>query len=619
MLQIQALRIQGFKSFRTEQAFDFKSKACPGFYFITGENQVDVELGANGVGKSNFSDSICFAFFGKTSSGLKASNVQNWAKTEPCRVSVEFSINSISYIIERTWSPNTLNLYKGLVQVAVTQEQIDELIGINYTTFCYSVLISQFSAKFFDLQPIEKLELFTDVLELNKWIIYSEKAKTLSKEYELDMRVLEKDQANKEGKLQILKQTNYQKELNQWELHRQDKLKNVENAYIGLQSYIEEVKTKILNNDRKMLVFNETLNSLNTDLTDSKQQVQAVKNELNELSLNLREVSNQKNVYLRNFNKIKNLQNSNCPTCNQMVSNTYMGSVEIEYSKLIQDLEEQEKTFNTSIAGVLKRIKDHTTVQDSIQGQIKTITSSNTQLQQENSKAKVNLEWSISQLNTLENEQHTLLKEANPFLNLESKLQHKLNLYTRMTEYLSQDHQILKSDLKVCNYWEKGFKEIRLMILEEVLQEFEVLININLKKLGMNSWKVKLEIQTETKSGGVRKGFIVKVSSPINTELVPFECWSGGEGQRLRLAGTMALMDLINNKSPNQWSIEFWDESSTWLSSRGVEDLLECLKTRSMSLNKQVFIIDHRDFNTYGGFTDTIKLIKTKKGSVIED
>ena len=97
MLQIQKLTIQGFKSFISPQTIDFTFQLIPCFVFLTGENQVDVRLGANGVGKSSLFDALTWVLYGKTPIGLRASNIQNWKEKEPCIVSLEFTIKDKNY------------------------------------------------------------------------------------------------------------------------------------------------------------------------------------------------------------------------------------------------------------------------------------------------------------------------------------------------------------------------------------------------------------------------------------------------------------------------------------------------------------------------------------------
>jgi energy-coupling factor transporter ATP-binding protein EcfA2 len=99
---------------------------------------------------------------------------------------------------------------------------------------------------------------------------------------------------------------------------------------------------------------------------------------------------------------------------------------------------------------------------------------------------------------------------------------------------------------------------------------------------------------------------------------VPFDVWSGGEGQRLRLAGTLGLIDFIENYNNVAFDIEVYDEPTTWLSNVGISNLLEALAERAEVLNRRILVVDHRDLASMGEFTNTVNVIKDDNGTHIE-
>ena len=155
------------------------------------------------------------------------------------------------------------------------------------------------------------------------------------------------------------------------------------------------------------------------------------------------------------------------------------------------------------------------------------------------------------------------------------------------------------------------------MLTAEALDELEVEVNNNLQNLGMNNWKVKLSIDSETKAGNLKRGFSMYVKSPVNEELVPFDCWSGGEGQRIRIATTLGLSDFIESRRGTNWNILVLDEPTQFLSEQGISDLLKMLRDKAKDKDISIFLIDHRDLNTYGLFSGKLEVVKTDKGSVI--
>jgi DNA repair exonuclease SbcCD ATPase subunit len=107
------------------------------------------------------------------------------------------------------------------------------------------------------------------------------------------------------------------------------------------------------------------------------------------------------------------------------------------------------------------------------------------------------------------------------------------------------------------------------------------------------------------------------VQSPSNKQQVPFEVWSGGESQRLRLAAQMGLSNLIRSTSGTTLNLEVWDEPSQFISAGGVEDLLDSLRNRATQEKRQVWVVDHRTLG-YSDFDNIITVCKNLDGSYIK-
>ena len=174
--------------------------------------------------------------------------------------------------------------------------------------------------------------------------------------------------------------------------------------------------------------------------------------------------------------------------------------------------------------------------------------------------------------------------------------------------------KILSNDYEAINFWSSGFKRIRLFVIEETLKQLEIEINNSLTSLGLVDWKLLLDIERENKSGSVTKGFSVLVSNSENKKPVRFESWSGGETQRLRLAGDLGLANLIMERTGFINKIEFIDEPCEYLSREGINDLLESLHERAINEDKKIFLADHNILE-FGDFEGTLSIIKDKSGS----
>jgi DNA repair exonuclease SbcCD ATPase subunit len=206
---------------------------------------------------------------------------------------------------------------------------------------------------------------------------------------------------------------------------------------------------------------------------------------------------------------------------------------------------------------------------------------------------------------------------VNPYVKLIKENKSKVNLLKRALKYEKEALIETTRLFEAYKYWTKGFKEIKLMLTSEALQEFEIQINNSLSKLGLNDWEIKLDIDSETKAGTIRKGFNVLINSPYNDKAVPFECWSGGEGQRLRLATTLGFIDFIKNRRGSSCDILVFDEPTQFLSEQGIDDLISALREKAKEDKLKLFLIDHRALNTFGGFSGIITVTKNDNGSNI--
>ena len=199
-------------------------------------------------------------------------------------------------------------------------------------------------------------------------------------------------------------------------------------------------------------------------------------------------------------------------------------------------------------------------------------------------------------------------------------IESKLTQHDKLTKEIATGTQKL-NDLNAQHaaaiYWVAGFKRVRLFIIEETLKALEMEVNSSLTSLGLVDWQIEFDVERENKSGGVTKGFVVFVRSPDHPEPVRFESWSGGETQRLQLAGDLGLANLIMQQAGLVSTIEMLDEPSEHLSTEGVMDLVETLAQRAIHDDKRILLVDHRTID-FSGFTDTINIIKTEDGSAFE-
>ncbi len=605
---IKSIDIEGFKSYTKKQTLDFTK--YDKLIFVTGENKIEPELSANGVGKSSLFEAVSWVLFGKTSTNLKAGDVKNWDTNRPCEVTLSFEKNGTTYTLCRTWNPNTL-LLNGEV---VSQTDLEILIGLNFESFSYSVFISQFGEKFVDFTPSEKMKVFSQIMgkSLTMWDKFSEVSKAKKEDLNDELVKLQLNCSKKSGEISALEGLNYDTLISEFEEEREIELEK-------LNSEIE----KLLKTTTPIHTAKELLEDINITISNLKEKLVSEQDNLSlindKINTHKSTITNFEFVLKNNTKTIKQLStlDSICPICLQKTNKELLDEAISNLNKENTQLKQEVSTTQTHLGLLNTEYQSCKAIIVDLEKQINTKQSE-----------LVNISKKLTELEVLEKNINTnivrlkqnildLIDAPNPYI--KQKQENSRNIDILRQELLQLENTLLsiKDDFEIYKYWVTGFKEIKLLLTAEALLEFEIEVNNNLQKLGLRDWKVKLDIDSETKSGTVKKGFTVLVQSPLNKSLVPFECWSGGEAQRLRLAISLGLVDFVRNRSIEPCNILIMDEPTQFLSDTGIDDLLIALRDKAMSDGISIFLIDHRNLKTSGVFENMINLIKDENGTII--
>jgi DNA repair exonuclease SbcCD ATPase subunit len=182
--------------------------------------------------------------------------------------------------------------------------------------------------------------------------------------------------------------------------------------------------------------------------------------------------------------------------------------------------------------------------------------------------------------------------------------------------FLTNKQELAAVEQQRYEYWVKGFRDLRLWLMDSALSELEMRINSGLIALGLERWGINLAIERENKSGGITRGFTTQVHSPESAGDTPWRSWGGGVTQRLKIAGEIGVSKLIQDRKGIDCGIEVWDEPTAHLSDHGVQDLLIHLQERSREEKKQIWVTDHRVFDF--AFDGGLLVEKSSSGSSIK-
>lgn len=610
------LTLHNFKSFAGDHEFNLDRPH--GLYFLKGDNKSEPRLGANGAGKSTIWDALFWTLYGKTLRGLKASNVRTWWLSGCCETAVDFVKDDIDYRIARSWNPNALILIQqGGPPRTVTQDELEELLGLGPDEFENSFIIGQFSQMFFDLAPAPKLALFSDIMGLQYWMDCSADASIQVKKLDQDVHEIELEISSLDGRLE---QAEEALETSR-RLHLEFK-KLTASSLLEQQDCLEQSLVNLTTSKEHLGKHTSTLSGYEKTITGLEKQIEKLMHEKQIQGDQLHIAQNKKNsadVKLEGIEndlcKFDGVQDT-CPFCKQTVSKTHIrkevaklqkrkDKLDAEHDKYIA----QEDDYKQILAKTRDDLMD---LNDEIKPQRRKLITARETVQE----IKLDVQRDESDIDKHKENIKRIKAEKNPY---RDQIDSDMKVIAGLKKSRKESNEELKdtlTDLEGTKFWVRGFKDLRLFLVEEALLMLEVEVNNCLIQLGLINWEVKFDVERETKSGTVSKGFQVLIRSPDNDDLVPWEAWSGGEGQRLRLGGTMGLANLILQRKGITSNLQIWDEPSQHLSTEGLEDLVDLLAQRAQTLNQQIFLVDHASYD-YGGFEAVFCVEKGRDGSQI--
>lgn len=609
-LHFNSMVIDRFRSFLEPASFFFDD-GQPGLFFLKGKNKVSPALGSNGAGKSSVFDAFLWCLYGKTVQGLRNPDIIPWTGKGTTSVKIEFMFDGNAHSICRTASPNLIEIDGK----EASQEGIDKLLQLPFEIVPYTIILGQSQPLFFDLSPKAKLDLFMSVLNLERWEQRSQHAQEKVGELtstidrlsgSIDALKLEQDKI-------FVDVQNLKKLSKEWEDQRSQKLALQQKERATLEKQIASVMGK---RDTADLQLDEAL----TELKHIKPRLELARLESNKLCVKISVAQREQSVaaaeQTRLLKLIQDLDNNEvCPTCQQpLKSHAQIKKLKEGFQKQIVALADPkaDKQLENDIAALHVLDTEIVGLQKSLKS-----------FEDKESKARIVLEELDPKITVWQ-------AQIKAFDTLKQGQQDANNPYTDQIQELRRRSERNQSDLRKSEdavttlqrkcertrFWVKGFKEIRLYIIEEVLQELEITTNAMCEEFGLLGFSVCYDVERETKSGTISRGLNVVVLSPNNKEAVKWECWSGGEGQRLRIIGALALSSVLLNHAGVAVDLEVLDEPTESLSVEGVHDLVDFLSQRARNQKKNIWFVDHHTVES-AKFDQVVTVTKDKQGSHI--
>lgn len=612
------LKLRRFRSFTSEVRFVFPQ--APGLYFMHGDNQVEPRLEGNGAGKSSLWEALCWCLSGKTSRGIKAGDAANWDEGKGCSVAFtfdwEFDGTWMQYTVERTWSPNSWTLTNAFGDrhdlVSDGDSPLAAMLRLKFESFLHSIFLAQAQPFFLDLKPEPKAALFSEIMDLDHWLDLSRKAGQSASAQDEENRKTEQIIAGLEGKRSSIDVSQLEEQADRWEASRRQRLDELADEHARLLADYRRVKGR-----RGEATSLEQARVEVSRLRDAVQEARQVEVERR------READSARRHKLGTDSELSRCQHlvdhaslDYCKSCERPIPKEHRATT---LRRAEDELDEAKREAASAEAEFHQTMNRHAAAVEAVTktiDKLRDAEASVQDLEREQERIGRDLAFIDRSLDEVEDRSERVEAEANPYTALID--QQAVTLH-RIERELREEERRLSSGretYELRSAWVRWFKEIRLEQIGEALTELEIEVNSALASLGLLDWALHFEVDDLRRSGSVSRGFTVFVQSPHNSRPVPWESWSGGESQRLRIAAQQGLGDLIRARTGVTLNLEVWDEPTQWLSPQGVTDLLDSLRDRARREGRQIWVVDHRSLG-YGAFDGVVKITKTEEGSYI--
>lgn len=599
-LEFTRLIIRDFKEYRGKHVLDLAAMGF-GVHYIRGENRVDA-LGSNGAGKSTLWDAFLWCLTGRTVRGLRGTDVRTWGGSEPAMCRIDFFCDDEAHWVKRSTAKNGLWLDGKLV----SQDEIDRLVGLTIINIPHTVLLGQKRDLFFDLKPQAKLELLSETLQLDKWDVRSTRAKD-------KVRELEGRQGAIAGRRLLLNE-----QLNELlDLIEKVKRKSVEwedehAAANDKRETQRETLTKALAKaTAEAGPLDLAYDSAETELRAARKDYTKKSAERDALVDDIAKAKTKAAARKHEYDDLKELAESGtCPTCGQSIEKHVRVASDARHalkeakhkaavaSDLVIVAQTKLELFEKVRTRVLQSLDAFAEKSDAAKDGLDRLTARIAEIKQQ-----------IAVLRAESAEQQ------NPYA--EQLEQGRTTVKRLRREIVEHSEQWDKLERRIVRtkYWVNGFKQVRLYLLQETLEELQEVTQNLLPEFALGGWSVEYDIERETKAGTVSTGLSVKILKPGMSKGVRWEAWSGGEGQRLLIVGAIALSEVLLRRAGIECDLLVLDEPTRHMSKEGVEEVVEFLIARGR--DAQIFYCDHAAIENKR-FANVITIEKDERGAQIK-
>lgn len=567
-----------------ESVYDFKNNACT---VIFGKNETDRGLENNGAGKTTLFEAICIALTNESLRAIKKDSFINRDEEEcrivfhlynpvlkmKLRISRQFFRGNKSAKIE-IWENDKLN--KQVVSVNEANKRVLELIGISREDLLRYFIISQDNRyTFFTASDGEKKEIMNRITSADMINPVVE---------ELDLRYKEKNTEYKEidgeiGKLSDRKELLLeQREEVLANDNTEEELKELSEKITEAEEEVVEIDGNLKKWEKAVKTREEQIQEITVeDTTQLKKDRKKLKEEMEELDSELSENK-------RTEKKLKaELEDTiTCPKCSHEFIHESELDLSVEDTKSLlaeaqSEIKKQTKKYEvkeTKLKNLNKKIKEAERAEELV-GEIEEEKSGYERKIKNKTQDRADL---LEKIEKWEAEKKVIKKRKKDD-KLLSSLNQRIGECDSEIEKLTKQLLPISEEMDTIKFWQfnMGRSGFQTYLANKAIKILEGSTNYFLEKMKID-YRVMINPFTILKSGEVREKIDCFISDN-GIDAKNFLAYSGGERQRVTLAGILAIQRLINlSLNGKGINMLLLDESLGNIDSMGTMEIVRILE-----------------------------------------
>lgn len=636
-LDIKYLYAQNFLCFGPD-AFELDFDSCGRIVLVKGFN-FDVtdadSCASNGSGKSSIQEILVYTLFGKTIKHPKKINHKDVINNQVGK-GLKTEVRWGDFRVVRTRKPDSLKMWESpdgkwdesteitLGGQPATQKLIEEKLGLNYETFVNVVVFTDNNAgSFLECDAMGKRDIVENLLSLEKYKDFSERAKNLKKEKKDEIKVAQHDYeaartelSKSESRMKAAKEQEAS-----WIEKRKGELESMKSKlallekelkstpegeesskYQKAQERISEVNSRMEELESNRSKIQEILDGALVKSSEAMEKRSSLQTELNDKSSKLKSIEDKMSSNLKEIGRLEENEGATCKFC--------MGKVSKQnYKKYTELLESESAGLKSEAESVQAEMSSLQAKIDSVKKKEASITEASSMAKSKLSKIAAELNAArreVSELNKIERPQskdtnQKLLEQQmeavrqqisdknaeisgeSPFKKIIDSLDKELSDKNEALDAAESLMSSLEREIPYYEFWNVAFGDsgIRKFVIEGIMPALNSKIAYWLQFL--IDGKIKLEFNSELEETIER--------NPSDGDPFVYYGMSGGEKRRLNLAVSQAFAHVMMLNSGSCPSVVFLDEVTTNIDQMGVVGVYNMIS--ELAKDRQVFITTH--------------------------